>query len=80
MLVVFTKQDITEVREQTAQLRPLFEERGYPTLAISAVTREGLPELVNRIAGVLDQMRQGDQLDRHIKCARFYWHMSSGWL
>jgi len=63
MLVVFTKQDITEVRQQTAVLRPLFEERGYATLAISAVTREGLPELVNRVAGMLDRMRQGDRLD-----------------
>ena len=63
MLVVFTKQDITEVRQQTSRLRPLFEERGYATLAISAVTREGLPELVNRVAGILDRMRQGEQLD-----------------
>ena len=65
MLVVFTKQDITEVRQQISQLRPLFEERGYPTLAISAVTREGLPELVNRVSGILDRMRQDDQLDSH---------------
>ena len=63
MLVVFTKQDITEVREQTARLRPLFEERGYLTLAISAVTREGLAELVNKVAGELDRLRHGDQLD-----------------
>jgi len=64
MLVVFTKQDITEVRQQTARLRPLFEERNYATLAISAVTREGLPELVNRVAALLDRMRQSEQLDR----------------
>jgi len=63
MLVVFTKQDITEVREQTAQLRPVFEERGYLTLAISAVTREGLTELVNKVASELDRMRQGRRLD-----------------
>ena len=59
MLVVFTKQDITEVREETARLRPLFEERGYSTLAISAVTRDGLPELINQVAAELDRMRQG---------------------
>ena len=63
MLVVFTKQDITEVREETARLRPLFEERGYATLAISAVTREGLPELVHQVAALLDRMRQGGRLD-----------------
>ena len=58
MLVVFTKQDITEVRELTTELKPLFVERGYQTLAISAVTRAGLPELVSTVAGELDRMRQ----------------------
>ena len=60
MLVVFTKQDITEVRELTEELRPGFAERGYQTLSISAVTREGLSELVTTIASELDRMRQGD--------------------
>ena len=63
MLVVFTKQDVTEVREQTAELRQIFEDRGFRTMAISAITREGLPELVTTIAGELDRMRQGDTLD-----------------
>ncbi len=58
MLVVFTKQDITEVREMTAELKPLFTDRGYRTLEISAVTREGLTELVSTVAGELDRMRQ----------------------
>jgi GTP-binding protein len=60
MLVVFTKQDITEVREQTDEYRTIFENRGFRTLAISAVTREGLPKLVTTIASELDHMRQGD--------------------
>jgi GTP-binding protein len=64
MLVVFTKQDITEVRERTAELRPVFEARGYRTLDISAVTREGLAELVTVVARELDRMRQaGGPLD-----------------
>ena len=63
MLVVFTKQDITEVREQTDEIRPLFESRGFRTLAISAITREGLPELVTAVASELDRMRQDDTLD-----------------
>jgi GTP-binding protein len=63
MLVVFTKQDITEVREQTASLRPVFERRGWRTLSISAVTREGLAELVTTVAKELDRMRQADPLD-----------------
>ena len=58
MLVVFTKQDITEVRHLTADLKQLFVDRGYRTLEISAVTREGLPELVSTVAGELDRMRQ----------------------
>ena len=63
MLVIFTKQDVTEVREQTVELRPVFESRGFRTMAISAITREGLPELVTTIAAELDRMRQGDTLD-----------------
>jgi GTP-binding protein len=63
MLVIFTKQDITEVREQTAELRPIFESRGFRTLAISAVTRAGLRELVTTVASELDRMRQGDTFD-----------------
>lgn len=63
MLVVFTKQDITEVREQTESLRPLINARGYKTLAISAVTREGLPQLVATIASELDRLRRPDKLD-----------------
>ena len=54
MLVVFTKQDITEVREKTEEIRAEFEQRGFKTFAISAVTREGLPELVTIIASELD--------------------------
>ena len=63
ILVVFTKQDITEVREQTAALRPTFETRGYRTFAVSAVSREGLAALVSTIAGELDRMRQPGALD-----------------
>jgi GTP-binding protein len=58
MLVVFTKQDITEVREQTAQLRPVFEARGFKTLAVSAVSRAGLSGLVSTVAAELERMRR----------------------
>ena len=63
MLVVFTKQDITEVRELSEQLRPLFTERGYRVMEISAVTREGLPELVTTVARELDRLRHPGELD-----------------
>ena len=49
--------------QQTAELRPTFEERGFRTLAISAVTRDGLAELVETVAGELDRMRRDDALD-----------------
>ncbi len=60
MLVIFTKLDVTEVREQIPELRPSFEAQGFRTLAISAVTGEGVPELVQCAARELDRMRQGD--------------------
>jgi GTP-binding protein len=63
MVVVFTKQDITEVREQTDKIRPVFVARGLRTLAISAVTREGLPELVTTVSRELERLRSANQLD-----------------
>jgi GTP-binding protein len=63
MLVVFTKLDVTEVREQLADLRPFFEKMGLRTFAISAVTGEGLPVLVQAIGRELDRIRGGEALD-----------------
>lgn len=63
MLVVLTKQDITEVREQTPAMRREFEARGFSTLAVSAVTREGLPELIVRIVQELDRLHRATDLD-----------------
>ncbi len=63
MLVVFTKIDITEVRQQLPEVRRIFEERGFTTHAISAVTREGVPELVRAAAAELDRLRRPETLD-----------------
>lgn len=63
MLVVFTKIDITEVRERLPVIRQIFEARGFTTMAISAVTREGTAELVRMAAAQLDRMRQSAELD-----------------
>ncbi|MDH3998244.1 MAG: GTPase ObgE [Desulfuromonadales bacterium] len=60
MLVIFTKTDVTEVREQAPSLQAQFEAQGFSTMAISAVTGDGLPELVARIARELEQMRNGE--------------------
>lgn len=63
MMVVFTKLDVTEVREQVASLRPLFEGRGFRTFAISAVTGVGLPELVRATGQELARRRSPEELD-----------------
>jgi len=57
-LVVLTKIDITEVRERSEELRQHFESLGYPVFAISAVTGEGLKELVNAVGIELDRRRE----------------------
>ncbi|MBN2645742.1 MAG: GTPase ObgE [Desulfuromonadaceae bacterium] len=56
-IVVLTKNDITEVRERAETARPLFEAQGYPVFCISAVTGNGLEELVNTIGRRLDEQR-----------------------
>ncbi len=63
MLVVFTKSDITEVREEIETLRPFFESKGYKTFAISAVTGDGLPELVQATGRELARIRSTEALD-----------------
>lgn len=56
-LVVFTKIDIPEVREQAEQLRPDFIAQGHEVFLISAVTREGVKELVQVAATRLEESR-----------------------
>lgn len=57
-LVVLTKADITEVREQAVELREHFESLGYPVFLVSAVTGEGLKELVHAVGDALDRRRE----------------------
>jgi GTP-binding protein len=59
-LVVLTKTDITEVREGIPEVRRIFEQRGYRTLVVSAVTGEGVPELVTTVGRELERLRSGD--------------------
>jgi GTP-binding protein len=56
-LVVLTKIDISEVRERLDAVRAAFTADGIPTLAISAVTGEGLKELVAEVARELEKLR-----------------------
>ena len=60
-LVVLTKIDIPEVRELAEQLREHFESLGFPVHAISAVTGEGLKELVRAVGTMLDELRQAGE-------------------
>lgn len=60
-LVAITKIDITEVREQVEQYRQLFEQQGYRVFALSAVTGEGLRELVRELGEVLEATRRNRQ-------------------
>ncbi|BCR03601.1 GTPase Obg [Desulfuromonas versatilis] len=55
--VVMTKMDIPEARQLAEQTRPWFEQQGYRVFAISAVTGEGLRELVEAIGGQLNRLR-----------------------
>lgn len=56
-LVVFNKIDIPEVREGAEQLRGEFEAQGHEVLLISAVTGEGVKELVRLAAERLASSR-----------------------
>lgn len=52
-VVVVNKIDLPDVRELITVMRPYFEERGISIFPISAVTGEGIPELLDEIAGYL---------------------------
>jgi GTPase len=58
MLVVITKMDVPENREAAAGLKELLAKRRLPVLEISAVTGEGVKELVARTARLLKRMRR----------------------
>ena len=57
-IVVLTKVDVPEVREQAVQLTDHFESLGYLVFAVSAVTGEGLKQLVTAVGNELDRLRE----------------------
>jgi len=57
-LVVLSKIDITEVRARMVEVVSYFSSRGYRVFPISAVTGEGVKDLVTAVAGELERMRQ----------------------
>jgi GTP-binding protein len=58
-LVAVNKIDKPEVRERVAQLRALFKQSGAEVLFVSAAGREGLDELVGRLATLLQAESEG---------------------
>lgn len=60
-LVVLTKMDVPEVREAAELYRPRFEALGYQVLTVSAVTKEGVKELVYILGEELDRLRAQPQ-------------------
>ena len=59
-LVVLTKIDIPEVREAAQEIKGKFAELGFSVCEISAVTGEGLQELVTEVGKRLEQLRNVD--------------------
>ena len=56
-LVVLNKIDIPDGRDLAEMVRPDLEARGYRVFEVSAVTREGLKELVYALAAVVEEHR-----------------------
>jgi GTP-binding protein len=60
-MVVLTKMDITEVRERAAEVLPFFRRKGFEVFAISAVTGEGVPELIRAVGRELAALREAPE-------------------
>ncbi|MGE4579537.1 MAG: GTPase ObgE [Desulfuromonadales bacterium] len=61
--VVLSKLDVTEVREQVDAVRPFFEQQGFRVFPLSAITGEGVKELVESIGQELDRRRESPVAD-----------------
>ncbi len=58
-IVVGTKVDAFSDRSKIEELKRVFEKRGYPFFAVSAVTGEGMDELMHYVANKLKEMERG---------------------
>ncbi len=54
-LVVLNKMDLPQAREQWPAVKKALEQQGKPVMAISAATRQGVPELLQRVLRMLDE-------------------------
>jgi len=57
-IVVGTKIDALTDREKLENLKEFFREKGYPFFAVSAVTGEGVKELLNFVAEKLKELKE----------------------
>jgi len=55
-LVVFNKMDLPEARAAWPRVCQAIEEGGYPCLAISAITHEGVATFIRRLSKMLDAL------------------------
>ncbi|NLC70083.1 MAG: GTPase ObgE [Desulfuromonadaceae bacterium] len=55
-IVVFTKMDLAEARGRVERLLPYFEKHGFPVFYVSAVSGEGLRQLVQRVGAELEKL------------------------
>lgn len=56
--VILTKLDVTEVRDRLEDVREALRERGVDVWAISAVTGQGLRELVQRTGKLVEELKR----------------------
>jgi GTP-binding protein len=59
-IVVGTKIDALTDRSRVERLKRYFKEKGYPFFAVSAVTGEGMEELLNFVAQKLKELKEED--------------------
>jgi GTP-binding protein len=62
-IVVLTKMDVTDVREAEEEAREHFEKLGYPVYSVSAVSKTGLNDLINRIGSELAALKKERSAD-----------------
>jgi GTPase len=60
MLVALNKADISEARKNIPSLTSELQDRGYTVFPISAVSGEGVPELLQAVAAVLREVQQNE--------------------
>ena len=72
MLVALNKTDIPEARQRLESLTTELQNRGFTVFSISAVTGEGVPELLQAVAAVLREVQQQEAVTEKPQDRRRY--------